>query len=202
MLFASAPGVLSFRGGQYSFTAVGKPTFSDSGAAGTINYAAIEVDYGTEQLFTRVSVDGVDILSQSASDATAIAAYGVRNLALGPLPISSTATTASIAASLLAEFKDPRVRVASLSVTLADKTTAEQTSVLGVDIGDGVRVVYSTAGIDRICRVEGVAHDIGPVSHTVTFALSDVQAGFDLSLALILDDSVYGVLDSVGLLGF
>ena len=203
VFFAAADGVLTFYGRNRVVTGVGAVEFRDDGTG--VPFAGVGVDFGTELLFNRVSVDATGFAKQTVSDAASIALYGVRTLSLSSLPLDSAAQALDMANYLLNLYRQPQQRFSSVTVLLHDLTPADQAAVLALDIGDVCRVVYTPNGvgdpIDKFCMVEGVSHDIGPLVHTVSFALSNLADGF-AGQPFTLDDALTGLLDGAGVLAF
>lgn len=203
-LFASRDGVLTFYGRNRVHTGVGAPVFTDDGTG--IGFAGVEVDYGTELLFNRVSVDSPTFTKQTVTDAASYATFGKwYSLSISNLPLSTQEQALDLANYLLNLYKSPVSRFKSITVLLHGLTTGEQTSVLNLDIGSTIRATYAPNGIapaiDKFCLVEGIDHLIGPMFHQVTLKLSNLADGFSGS-PFILDDATAGLLDSVYVLAF
>lgn len=202
--FAAKDGTLTFYGRDHTYTSVGAPVFADDGSG--IAYSGIELDYGTELLFNRVSVDAPTFTKQTATDETSIETYRqVRSLSLGSLPFDSAAQALGLAEYVLAHYANPEARIAAVTVLLHGLSESEVTDVLNLDIGSVVEVRFTPNGvgdqIDRICLVEGISHSIRPAFHAVTLALSNLADGF-VGDAFILDDATLGVLDGTGVLSY
>ena len=201
-LFAAKDNTITFYGRAKVLTGVGSLTFSDDGTG--IAYRSLEVDYGTELLFNRVSVDATGFTKQTVSDTDSIAMYGVRTLSLS-LPLDSAAQALTMATFLLNVYKQPAQRFSSMVVSLPPQTDAVQDSILALEIGSVIRVVFTPnklgTAIDRYCLIEGISHDIGPMQHDVTFSMSNLANGLG-GLPFVLDDATYGKLDGLGLLAY
>jgi hypothetical protein len=121
----------------------------------------------------------------------------VSTLDLSGLLLDSTAALTAVASSYLNLYSVPQVRFTGLSVELAGLSHDDTNSVLSLDLTDQVTVVKSfevglPAQISRDLMITGIRHQIRPGSHVVEFS-------FDLSEfreIFILDDPVYGILDS------
>lgn len=204
ILFASKEGVLTFYGRNRSVTSVGAPEFRDDGTG--IPYSAVTLDYGTELLFNRVSVDATGFTKQTVTDATSFAAFQKWwSLSIVGLPLETQAQALDMANYLLSLYKTPVDRISSVSIALHGLTTADQNTVLNLDIGSVVRVVYTPnrvgTAIDKYCRVEGISHSMAPMVHAMTLSLSNLFDGFAGS-PFILDDATAGVLDGTYVLAF
>lgn len=198
-LFASQAGVLTFYGRGHSFTGVGAPEFRDDGTAGSIAYAGITVDYGTELLFNRVSVDATGFVKQTVIDSASVAAFNKYwSLSLAALPLETQAQALDLANYLLGLYSQPVSRFSTVTILLHALSMGDQNTVLNLDIGSVVRVVYTpngvSAAIDKYCLIEGVSEQILPTYHSVTFKLSNLADGFG-GHPFTLDDASYGLLD-------
>jgi len=204
-LFASRDGVLTFLGSAHTYTGVGAPVFSDAGTPGSIEYSGVEIDYGTELLFNRVSVDATGFIKQTVEDAASINSYGVKTLSLANLPLASELQALTLAQYLLALYKQPTSRFSAVTVPLHGLDTAQQNLVLALDIGSVVRVIYTPNGVstavDQFCVIDGFDETIGPLFHNMTLSVSVLSAGYNTALNFILDDATFGKLDT-GLLAF
>lgn len=149
-------------------------TLSDSGTA--IPYTDITVSYGTELLYNRAVLSNLGGTPQVAENATSIGEYGVSSLELNGLLIDDEADCLTLAEYIVRRYEDPELRFDTVSVQLAGMLKANQSSILGVELADVIRVEYQPNGIgDRISRpvqVIGIRHDIRPLSHQVTFQLA------------------------------
>ncbi len=198
-LFAAKDGTLTFVGSAHVFSGVNAPVLADDGSG--IGYTNVGVDYGTELLFNRVSVDATGFTKQTVSDSTSILANGgVRTLSLSGLPLQTEAQAFALATYLLALYKEPVTRFSSVTVALHAESTTDQNKILNLDLSSIVRVKYTPNGIstaiDKFCTVEGITHTIGPAYHSVTLSLATLSDGYDTSQNLILDDATYGILDT------
>lgn len=192
-LYASAGGSLTFRdryADPYSSRAA---LFSDTGV--DIPYTGITVGYGSEKLYNRVGIERVGGTAQTANDSTSQVAYRVRSLTQSGLLLEDDLQAADMASYLVGIYKNPELRVSSLTVQLAGLSASRQADVLSLDLTSLVIVTFTPnkigAAITRTCIIEGISHNITPESHIVTFALGDV----DRRATLRLDDALFGRLD-------
>ena len=219
-VFAARDGRITFRD-RHSNAGKTPILFDDAGAG--IKFQAIELNYGTELLYNRVIIERTGGSAQTAQDATSQTSYRVRTLSQSGLLMSSDALALDLATYLVNVYKQPQLRVASLTVELAGLTASQQNSVLSLDLTSLVDVSWTpnqlgaptylvdessnqlvTEGGDKLvsgervaspiarsCVVEGIQHQIGPDSHTVTLHLGDAS----FTSSFILDDAEFGVLD-------
>jgi len=96
---------------------------------------------------------------------------------------------------------EPGTRVPSLTVELGKFTAANQSTILGLDVGDRIDVsnlmTQAPNSTERFF-VEGWTEHVGPGEHRLTFNVSPA-APYDV---WILGDSTYGVLGSTTRLAF
>jgi len=181
LLFMSKDNDVTFRD-RNTAAAIGTIVFSDAGGT-TIPYTDIGISYGTELLFNRVTVAPLGIAPQDAESLDSQNEYGVQSLDLSGLLIRSgsagTADAQALADYLVSKYAEPELRFEALTVQLAGLGTAMQTSVLGVELTDIIRVEYQPNGIgDRIVKdvqVIGIRHAVQPDRHAVTFTLSSTD---------------------------
>ena len=180
LLFMSKDNDVTFRD-RNTAAAIGTIVFSDAGTA--IPYTDVQISYGTELLFNRVTVAPLGIAPQDAISLDSQNEYGVQSLDLSGLLIQSgaagTADAQALADYLVSKYAEPELRFESLSVQLAGLGTADQASVLGVELTDIIRVEYRPNDIgDRIVKdvqVIGIRHAVQPDRHAVTFTLASTD---------------------------
>lgn len=194
LLFIDRQGSLRFRDRQASQAPTGV-TFTDDGTG--IPFQSIEIDYGTELLYTRVEVEytGGKVVAENTESTLD---YGLTTLQVKTL-LGTQSEAEDLAAFLVQRYGQPVLRILGLSVEMDSLTPAQQTSVLGIELGDRVEVTFTPNGIgdpiDRTLVVDSIQHDITLTTHQVTFAFSQTLA------PLILDDTDQGILDE-NTLGF
>jgi hypothetical protein len=191
-LFASADGLLTLRPVvdllQSNNSWVPGAAVASFGGA-NIPYQAIAAQYGSEVLYSEVSVDLEGGVAQTASVADPVAwqqTYGpLRRLSLSALlldgydsaPYTGEEMAEFLALDLLAFYEAPAFRITEFSVELAALSGANQTTVLGIDIADVVSISFTPnnvgSAISQTLVVQGIAHEITPDSHMVTFSVID-----------------------------
>jgi hypothetical protein len=192
--YASRTGVVTFRDRLDPLNVGVSVTFTDDGTG--VPFQGIAMSYGSELLYNRVGIDREGGTLQTVSNAASQALYGASSLSETGLLLNSDTQSFDMANYLLGIYGEPELRVAELVVELAPLTSAQQVSVLSLDIASVISVTWTPNGVapslSRDCIVEGIAHDITPDSHTVTLSLGDA----DRRSFLQLDDAVFGRLDS------
>jgi hypothetical protein len=119
-------------------------TFGDEGTAGQLPYLDVDVDYSEAFLVNEWNVTRDGGLLQTASDATSIARYFKRSQSLSGAPMVSDADAATVAAAMLAKYKDPMQRVTSISLNTLDLEVVN--NVFRRELGDRVRVIRTLPG--------------------------------------------------------
>ena len=200
LLFMSKENSVTFRD-RNTAAAVGTVTFSDAGTA--IPYTDIQISYGTELLYNRVTITPLGIEPQTAQSVESQLEYGTQSLDLSGLLIRSgaegTADAQAIAGFLVGKYKDPDLRFDSLSVQLAGLSDSDQTSVLDIELADLVRIEYQPSGVgDRIVKdaqVIGIRHAVGPARHEVTFQLGSTEtAAFVIAAGTSVSEYPFSII--------
>ena len=178
----------------------GGTTLADDGSG--IPYTNMVVDYGSELLFNEIVATsslletGVQVNAEESQDT-----YGIFNLTRSDLLINSDIDLQSYASFLANRFKDPEYRFKSVEVRLDQRTPSQQTELLGLEIGDVVNIIFTpngiTPGINKYAEIISVDHAVDSTNHVMTLGFSTL----DFAL-LVLDDAVFGKLDSGNALAF
>jgi hypothetical protein len=174
--------------------------FSDEIVAGVytgIQFADVNIVYGSENLYNRITLENADIIPEQAfaEDADSQALYGPRVLNNSGVLIQDPAQLQFLADFLLARYKEPQYRFETVTVVLDTLTEANQDKVLDLEIGDIVLVRFEPSdippAIEQYCRIIGVNHDWNPASKNISFSLERLDFAI-----FILDDLVLGELDN------
>ena len=173
--------------------------FSDEIVAGVytgIQFADVNIVYGSENLYNRITLENADVIPDQAfaEDADSQTVYGPRALEQTGLLIQDPAQLQFLADFLLARYKEPQYRFETVTVVMDTITEANQDAVLDLEIGDIVQVRFEPSdippAIEQYCRIIGINHDWNPASKNISFALERLDFAI-----FILDDAVLGVLD-------
>jgi len=193
-LFADVENVLTFRNRNVAVGAAPAVAFGGAG----IGFQTIAAKYG-ESLFSRVGVDregGVKQTAQVADVAAWQLLYGPpRSLSLPGLLLSSDAQSLAMAEYLLDLYDTPRWQIGEISVELNGLSSADQDSVLSLDVTSVVSVSFTPNNVgDPIVQtvlVQGIGHALSPGSHVVRLSLIAAPVPF-----FRLDSATFGKLDS------
>jgi hypothetical protein len=173
--------------------------FSDEVVAGAytgIQFADVNIVYGSENLYNRIILENADIFPEEAyaEDAFSQAIYGPRTLSQSGLLIQEPEQLQFLADFFLERYKEPQYRFETVTVVLDTLTTVNQDKVLDLEIGDIVLVRFEPSdippAIEQYCRIIGINHDWNPSSKNISFSLERLDFA-----VFILDDPVLGQLD-------
>jgi hypothetical protein len=174
--------------------------FSDEIVAGVytgIQFADVNIVYGSENLYNRITLENADLIPEQAfaEDADSQALYGPRVLNNSGVLIQDPAQLQFLADFLLARYKEPQYRFETVTVVLDTLTEANQDKVLDLEIGDIVLVRFEPSdippAIEQYCRIIGINHDWNPNNKNISFSLERLDFAI-----FILDDAVLGQLDN------
>jgi hypothetical protein len=174
--------------------------FTDEVVAGVyqgIQFADVNIVYGSENLYNRITLENADLIPEQAfaEDADSQALYGPRVLNQSGLLIQDPTQLQFLADFLLARYKEPQYRFQTVTVVLDTLTTVNQDKVLDLEIGDIVLIRFEPSdippAIEQYCRIIGINHDWNPASKNISFSLERLDFAI-----FILDDLVLGELDN------
>jgi hypothetical protein len=198
-VYASQSGLLTSV--ATAITAPTVLTFADANSQGTaygngtgIPFTDLEVVYGSEQLYNKVQVVGINATAV-VEDTPSQLLYGLRGYGQTDNLTTSTTKPAQIASAFLGEFRLPEYRANQLTVALESLSTVQQTAVLGIDIRDVVRVCFQPSAqgavVDKYYQVLGVSANADVERDAVTLNLASLD-----NLSFRLDSPYLGVLDT------
>ena len=198
-LFLSKDGKITFRE-RNAVPNTPDLVFSDEVVAGAytgIQFADVNIVYGSENLYNRIALSNADIIPEEAfaEDAVSQAIYGPRTLTESGLLIQEPDQLQFLADFFLARYKEPQYRFETVTVVLDTLSTVNQNKVLDLEIGDIVQVRFEPSdippAIEQYCRIIGINHDWSPGSKNISFSLERLDFA-----VFILDDPVLGELDN------
>lgn len=154
-------------------------------------YDTLRFDALADNYYTQVQVDPESYAIQTVTKAGATTPY--RTLTVNTFN-SSTAQATDLANFLLSQYQTQRFAISEISC-LAERQNSFQLDKLGLSgmaemIGARVNVTFR--GTTVTCLIEGVSLTATPESARYTYYVS----GADLNNYLVLDDAVFGKLDS------
>jgi len=195
-IFMGKDGYFNFQERNQPLSSTAVRLFSDDGTG--ISFNNLQVVYGSEQLFNKITVTRLNGTAQTANDTDSQNQYGISTLEQDGLLLASDTASLDLANYLLSRYSEPEYRFEALEIELANLNTTQQNQVLALELTDVVRVKFTPNGIgsaiDQYAQITGISHATNSVSHRVTIGLSTLDyANF------VLDDSVFGVLDTSAL---
>ena len=172
-------------------------TFADDGT--NTPYREVFVDFTVESVLNRVTVQRPGGTAQTATDSASIALYFTQAETITDSLLSTDAQALDLADYLLAGSPSPRF--SGVATFFGSLTTGQQDDVAQVDIGDTIEITRTFATgspltVTEELSVEGLSHRIDLRGETITF----YTAPTDIVYALLLDDSVFGLMDSTNVL--
>lgn len=176
--------------------------FTDSGVAGAYNipYQGIEITYGSELLYNQITLSRLSGSTVTATKPSSITAYGAAAYSDDGLLYNSDADTTNQALLLAAKYATPEYRFDSATISLTSLSASKQSNLLILDLTDIVKIIYTPNGvgsaISKYVRVIGIDHQMNIDDHVITYRFASLE-----NEQLILDDSVFGLLD-YNVLGF
>jgi hypothetical protein len=172
--------------------------FSDFGPG--IRFTQIDVQYGSEYLYTQVEATTQDSFAelQVAEAPQSKEIYGVRTYSITNLLNSDDLGAFEVAKDFLTYYYQPELRVQSVTVDLSNLTLEQKLEVLDLEIDDYISVSFTPNGIGdpKISSglVTAIAHRITLTSHEVELRLRNERTLFTL------DSDSKGILN-VNILG-
>jgi hypothetical protein len=168
---------------------------SQSAVGGTgIPFTDLEVVYGSDQLYNKVQVVGVNTTAV-VEDTALQPSYGVRVYSQSDNLTTSQTKPAEIASAFLPEFKLPEYRAEQVTIALESLVNLQQTAVLEIELRDVVRVAFKPSNtgtiIDKYYQVLGISSNIDVERDSITFSLASLE-----NLPFTLDSLFLAGLDT------
>jgi len=197
-LFVARDGTITFQERIGSTPSSPVVSFTDDGTGA--KYEDLQVEFDADNVVNRAYVEGLDGDNATDSDAASIAQYFTQSVTITNSLLHEQSEIDDLAAYLLEP--DPEPRYTSVTTYFGSLTDAQRTAVATIDIGDTISITKEIPGLgtelDNELSVEGIQAVIEfNRGHTVTFYTAPTTIVYEL----ILDDPVYGVIDSTNVLG-
>jgi hypothetical protein len=198
LLFIAKNGDLVFRDRlDATPTTAALTDFTDDGTG--IPFTLTAVNYGSELLYNQAVVTSGELSAQAGNDRSQIA-YGVTSVELDTL-VSNEAQLQNLADFLVQKYGDPEYRFETISVNLDTVGVTYKATCLGLEIGDVVSITFTPNGIgdpiEQYGQIIRISHELEPLRHDMFISVSSLDWTF-----LVLDDAVFGKLDSNNALAF
>ena len=196
-LFMSADGELTFQERIGNTLSSPIAAFSDQGSF--LKYRNVAIEFDARQVVNRATVTGLDGLTATDEDLASQGTYFVQTRDIGNSLLHEQGQIDAAAEYLLAP--NPSPRLTALTTNLALLSESDRDTVALIDIGDTILITVNVEGYGTITSelsVEGITGDIElDGGHTLTFYTADTTVVY----LLVLDDPVFGVLDTTNVLG-
>lgn len=192
-LFMAADGELVFQPRIGNTLQAPTVAFTDNGT-GT-KYTDLAIAFDADDVINRVYIEALDGKTATDTEAASIAKYFTQSLSITNSLLHNQSEIDDLAAYLLEP--EPAPRYTSLTTTYSRLTETERDDVTALDIGDTISITKDIPNlltpIESTLSIEGIQGNINVTNgHTITFYTSAAA----LVYALILDDAIYGKLDS------
>jgi hypothetical protein len=197
-LFISKDGDIVFKERNAATTAPDL-IFSDDptpSASIKIPFAGVRAIYGSENLYTRITLANTDIIPEEVSveNEASSGLYGVRTYSDSDLLVQEPDELLDLANRLLLTYQEPLYRFESVSVIIDKLDDTQTQAVLDLEIGDIVQVRFQPSGIppaiELPARIIGISHNWEPTLRRVSFTLETLNFGI-----FVLDSPLLGQLD-------
>jgi hypothetical protein len=200
-IFISRDGVFTFQDRIGDTLSASAADFHDDGTA--IPYDNVGISFEANQVINRASVTHAGATTpEIAEDLTSQATYFIQTTAIGDALVHNDTAALDLANYLL--VGQPEARYTNVSTLFASLTDAQRDIVAVLEIGNTITIEKSfTSGVTitslaQELAIEGIQHEIDlSTGHRITLFTSPTTLVFEL----ILDDAVYGTIDTENVLG-
>jgi hypothetical protein len=200
-IFISRDGVFTFQDRIGDTLSASAADFHDDGTA--IPYDNVGISFEANQVINRASVTHAGATTpEIAEDLTSQATYFIQTTAISDALVHNDTAALDLANYLL--VGQPEARYTNVSTLFASLTDAQRDTVAVLEIGNTITIEKSfTSGVTitslaQELAIEGIQHEIDlSTGHRITLFTSPTTLVFEL----ILDDLVYGTIDTENVLG-
>jgi hypothetical protein len=200
-LFMARDGDLTFQSRIGNTLSQPVADFHDDGT--NIPYDEVGITFEADQVVNRAAVAILgNTTQQVADDAASQAKYFIQTTSITDSLLHNDTAALALANYLLEP--EPEARYTAVGTNLNKLTTAQRDAVAVIDIGDTITIektFTSGAGTTQLAQelsVEGVEHTITVSGgHSVMYFTAPTVIVYEL----ILDDIVFGIIDSTNVLG-
>jgi hypothetical protein len=200
-IFISRDGVFTFQDRIGNTLSASSADFHDDGTA--IPYDNVGISFEANQVINRASVQHAGASTpEIADDLTSQATYFIQTTAISDALVHNDTAALDLANYLL--VGQPEARYTNVSTLFASLTDAQRDTVAVLEIGNTITIEKSfTSGVTitslaQELAIEGIQHEIDlSTGHRITLFTSPTTLVFEL----ILNDAVYGTIDTENVLG-
>ena len=197
-LFMAANGDLTFQPRIGQTLSAPVISFKDDGT--DAEYDDLTIAFDADEVVNRAYVEALDGKTATDTDAASIAKYFVQSQSITNSLLHQQGEVDDLADYLLKP--EPSPRFTSLQTRFALLTSTQRDDAASIDVGDTISIEKVIPGLNtqlgEELAIEGIEGQISVASgHTIRFYTSLTTIVFQL----ILDDPVFGVMDSTNVLG-
>jgi hypothetical protein len=199
-IFCARDGVFTFQDRVGTTLSAPAASFHDDGT--NIPYDNVGISFEANQVVNRASVALPTGNPQIAEDLTSQATYFIQTTAITDSLLHNNTAALDLANYLL--VGQPEARYTNVSTPFAALTDAQRDVVAILDIGNTISIEKSFSSglsitqLGQELAIEGIQHEIDvSTGHRITLFTSPTTLVFEL----ILDDLVYGTIDTENVLG-
>ena len=199
-LFMSRDGDLTFQpriGNTLSQPVV---SFYDDGT--NVPFDSLGISFEADQVINRAAVAIAGGNQQIADDAASQAKYFIQTTSITDSLLHNDTAALALANYLLSP--EPEARYTAVGTNLNKLTTAQRDTIATIDIGNTISIEKSFASGNSMTElaqelsVEGIEHTITVSNgHSIMYFTAPTTIVYEL----ILDDAIYGIIDSINVLG-
>jgi hypothetical protein len=200
-IFCARDGVFTFQDRVGTTLSASVADFHDDGT--NIPYDNVGISFEANQVINRAAVQHAGASTpEIAEDLTSQATYFIQTTAISDALVHNDTAALALAEYLL--VGQPEARYTNVSTLFASLTDAQRDTVAVLEIGNTITIEKSfTSGVTitslaQELAIEGIQHEIDlSTGHRITLFTSPTTVVFEL----ILDDLVYGTIDTENVLG-
>ena len=199
-LFMARTGDLTFQPRIGNTLSAPILSFHDDGT--NVPFDSLGVSFEADQVVNRAAVAIVGGDQQIADDAASQTKYFIQTTSITNSLLHNDTAALALANYLLSP--EPEARYTAVGTNLNKLTTAQRDTIATVDIGDTISIEKSfvsgnsTTQLAQELSVEGIEHTITVNNgHAIMYFTAPTTIVYEL----ILDDAIYGIIDSTNVLG-
>jgi len=199
-VFMSRAGVFTFQNRIGNTLSASVADFHDDGT--NYKYNGVGISFEADAVVNRSVVTALNGNTATASDATSIASYFIQTSNISNSLLHEQPSIDTAASYLL--NPEPEARYTSVETQFLMLTTAQRDTLATLEIGDTITIEKtfpSGAGTTQLAQelsVEGIEHYLDfSTGHRVLYSTAPTTIVYEL----ILNDAVYGTIDTTNVLG-
>ena len=199
-IFVARDGTFTFQDRIGTTLSASVADFHDNGT--NIPYDQVGISFEANQVVNRASVTHAGGAPEVAEDLASQATYFIQTQSISDALVHNDAAALELAQYLL--VAEPEPRYTSVSTPFSTLTDAQRDTVAVIEIGNTITIEKSfttgntTTSLAQELAIEGIQHQIDLSSgHRITLFTSPTTLVYEL----ILDDLIYGTIDTENVLG-